>query len=579
MTHFAVHTTDGIQFTDGPSNLGNNSTDFKGFEGKVKTFTFSENGKRFAWIADGQVYVAEAPSWERIGNLKHSRAQEICLSPMGTYLAVWESYVKTVDQSQVQPNLSVYDVSGKKLLKAFFQKNQVNWQPQWTGDEKIFARNVTNEVHFYKADNLQNVDEKKILQKIRSFSLSPSKDNHFVTFFVPSVKAIPAYVHLYRFPHFHENSNALANKSFFEVDSVQNYWNKQSSACLLLTAAEVAKSGGSYYGDQMLFYLSARGDSIRITFSKPGNIHSVAWCPDGQEFFAVYGTMPSKATLFNQKCDAIAEFGTGARNTVLVNPVGNIVLVGGFGNIAARFEMWNIATRKLIGETECSDTTHLSWSPCGQYLLTATCSPRLRVNNGYRLWHYTAVLQHESFMNELFCVQWIPDSDAAKPFTVSTKPVSGIESSLVSASKQKYIPPCQRGAKGPVGAPSTEKKFLSEMSEAPPPPSKTALRNKKRREAAKKKREEEEAEKEGKSKSNWRAPASESQTPVQSFATNIELTGDRDKDRKIKNIKKKLHAIAKLKAEQESGKVLEENQLEKIATEEKLMEDLKELLL
>lgn len=51
---FPVHTSDGIQFTDGPSDLGNNSTGFESFEGKVKTFAFSEDGKKFAWIADGQ---------------------------------------------------------------------------------------------------------------------------------------------------------------------------------------------------------------------------------------------------------------------------------------------------------------------------------------------------------------------------------------------------------------------------------------------------------------------------------------------------------------------------------------------
>ncbi|XP_045601720.1 eukaryotic translation initiation factor 2A [Procambarus clarkii] len=583
MTHFAIHTSDGAQFTDGPPDFGKNSTKFEGFQGKVKTFVFSEDGKRFAWIADGQVFVVEAPSWERIGSLKHPRAQEICFSPQGNYLAIWESYVKTTDQSQIQPNLSVYDVTGKKPLKSFFQQSQVNWQPQWTNDETVFARSVTNEVHFYKADDLQNIVEKKILQKVRSFSISPSTATHYVTFFVPSIKGAPAYVHLYRYPNFKEASNALANKSFFKVDTIDSFWNKQSTACLLLTAAEMDKSGTSYYGEHMLFYLNTRGDSTRVTFSKPGNIHSVSWCPNGQEFFAVYGTMPSKATLYNHKCEAIAEFGSGARNTVLVNPVGNIALVGGFGNIAARFETWDIAARKKIGETECPDSTSFSWSPCGQYMLTATCSPRLRVNNGYKMWHYTAVLLHESFVNELYAAQWIPDPEAAKPFTISTTPVTGIESSIVAASKQKYILPSQRGAKGPVGLTNTEKKFLSEVddptkNEAPAQLSKSALKNKKKREAAKKKREEEgEAEKGG---NNWReAGPPETAAPVKSFAANIELTGDPEKDKKIKNLKKKLDAIAKLKGEQENGKTLEKNQLDKIATEEKLIKDLEELTL
>ncbi|KAK8746284.1 hypothetical protein OTU49_017344 [Cherax quadricarinatus] len=592
MTHFAVHTPEGVKFTDGPQNFGKNSTNFEGFEGKVKTFVFSKDGKRFAWIADGQVFVVEAPTWQRIGSLKHPRAQEICFSPKGSFLAIWESYVKTTDQSQLQPNLSVYDVTGKKPLKSFFQPSQVNWKPQWTDDEAIFARNITSEVHFYNANDLQTIAERKIIQKVRSFSLSPSINNHYVIFFVPSIQGAPAYVHLYRYPNFKEASNALANKSFFKVDTIDSYWNKSSTACLLLTAAEMDKSGLSYYGEHMLFYLNTRGDSIRVTVSKPGNIHSVAWCPSGQEFFAVYGTMPSKATLFNQKCEAIAEFGSGARNTVLVNPVGNIVLVGGFGNIAARYEMWDISARKKIGETECSDSTYFSWSPCGQYLLTATCSPRLRVNNGYKVWHYTAVLQHEESIQELFAAHWIPDPEAAKSFRVSTTPVTGIESSMVAASKQKYILPSQRGAKGPVGLPNTEKKFLSEVddptkNEGAPQLSKAALKKKKKREAAKKKREEEgEAGKGEKGGNNWRETAGQeppvpvkAALPVNSFAASIELTGDPEKDKKIRNIKKKLDAIARLKGEKENGKVLVRNQIDKIATEDKLIKDLEELIL
>lgn len=581
MTHFAIHDSNGLQFTDGPPDYNQNSTGFSGQEGKIKAFTFSEDGKRCAWIVDGQVMVVAAPSWEKIGSLKHPRAQEICFSPQGNYLAIWDSYVKSKDQDHVQPNLNVYDVTGKNLLKTFFQQSQTNWQPQWTSDEKIFARNVTNEVHFYKADDLNNIVEKKILTKVKSFSLSPSRNTHHVTFFVPSIKGAPAYVHLYRYPDFKEASSALANKSFFKVDTVESFWNKQCSACLLLTAAEVDKSGTSYYGEQMLFYVNTRGDSSRISFSKPGNIHSVAWCPSGQEFFAVYGTMPSKATLFNHKCDAVAEFGTGARNTVLINPVGNIVLIGGFGNIPGRYEMWDIEARKLISETECSDTTHLSWSPCGQYLLTSTCSPRLRVNNGYKIWHYTAVLLHETFVSEkveLFAANWIPDAEAAKPFSISNAPVKGIEPSVAAASKKKYIPPSQRGTVGLPGVPglSMDKKFLSEVDEPTKKEEKSAQKNKKKKEGKKK----------AETSENWRGDPAEPSNAVASTLTadelvaslaGVELTGNPEKDKKIKSLKKILHAIAKLKTEQENGKALDQPQLEKIAREGQLLKDLEEL--
>jgi len=36
--------------------------------------------------------------------------------------------------------------------------------------------------------------------------------------------------------------------------------------------------------------------------------------------------MPSKATLYNLKCDAVMEFGTGTFNAVYYNPFGNNIL-------------------------------------------------------------------------------------------------------------------------------------------------------------------------------------------------------------------------------------------------------------
>lgn len=53
-----------------------------------------------------------------------------------------------------------------------------------------------------------------------------------------------------------------------KVDTVEYIWNIQCSAVLLLTTAEVDKSGASYYGEQGLFFLSTRGDSMRVTFCK-----------------------------------------------------------------------------------------------------------------------------------------------------------------------------------------------------------------------------------------------------------------------------------------------------------------------
>lgn len=60
---------------------------------------------------------------------------------------------------------------------------------------------------------------------------------------------------------------------------------------------------------------------------KEGPIYSVEWSPKSSEFCVVYGFMPSKATLFNLKCEPVFEFGTGPRNCIYYNPHGNNILL------------------------------------------------------------------------------------------------------------------------------------------------------------------------------------------------------------------------------------------------------------
>jgi translation initiation factor 2A len=65
--------------------------------------------------------------------------------------------------------------------------------------------------------------------------------------------------------------------------------------------------------------------------------------------------------------------------------------------------------------------------------------------------------------------------------------------------------------------------------------------------------------------------------PTVVSAVQINLTGDPEKDKKLKNIKKKLDAIEKLKEQQTQGKALEVNQIAKIKGEADLIKELEHL--
>lgn len=59
--------------------------------------------------------------------------------------------------------------------------------------------------------------------------------------------------------------------------------------------------------------------------------------------------MPAKVTIFNLKCEPCFELGTGPKNSIYYNPHGNILLVGGFGNLQGEVELWDAVNKKKIG--------------------------------------------------------------------------------------------------------------------------------------------------------------------------------------------------------------------------------------
>lgn len=128
--------------------------------------------------------------------------------------------------------------------------------------------------------------------------------------------------------------------------------------------------------------------------------------------------MPAKATIFNLKCDPVFDFGTGPRNAAYYSPHGHLLVLAGFGNLRGQMEVWDVKNYKLISKPVASDSTYFAWCPDGEHILTATCAPRLRVNNGYKVWHYTGAVLHKHEVPsdaELWQVSWQPSLDGVFP--------------------------------------------------------------------------------------------------------------------------------------------------------------------
>lgn len=119
--------------------------------------------------------------------------------------------------------------------------------------------------------------------------------------------------------------------------------------------------------------------------------------------------MPAKTVIFNQRAVAQHTFPLGPRNTILFSPHGRFILVAGFGNLAGQMDIYDAEKDfSKITTIEGSNPSVCEWSPDGKHILTATTSPRLRVDNGIRIWHMTGKVMYNEDMNELYHVQWRP---------------------------------------------------------------------------------------------------------------------------------------------------------------------------
>ncbi|KAH8595281.1 eukaryotic translation initiation factor eIF2A-domain-containing protein [Bisporella sp. PMI_857] len=456
-TQFAYRTLKGIGIVDA-APVYQPLPGFQKPEGNSRCCTYSPCGRYFAWATNVAVTVVDTSAGHVITSLAIPNVYEIGFSPKGSYISTWERYSKDENGDAVK-NLKVWrtveDIhpEEKQVVGKFVQKSQSGWNLQYTFDEKYCARTVTNEVQFYESGNLGIVWNKLRLEGIADFAISPG-NNHSVAAFCPERKGQPASVKIFNVPNFNA---PVSQKTFFKGDKVQLKWNRLGTTLIVLAQTEVDKSGKSYYGETTLYVLSANGGfDSRITLDKEGPIHDVSWSPNSKEFGVVYGYMPAKTTIFNQRAVATYNFPLGPRNTIIFSPNGRFVLIAGFGNLAGQMDIYDLEKDyKKICTIEGGNPSVCEWSPDSKFILTATTSPRLRVDNGVRVWHVAGGIVYNEDMVELYHVTWRPQSIDSSAQGDPLKPIPTPHASALAYLGTVKTPSKPAGAYRPPGARGT----------------------------------------------------------------------------------------------------------------------------
>ncbi|KAL3952267.1 hypothetical protein ACCO45_013984 [Purpureocillium lilacinum] len=404
-------------------------------EGNLRCSAYSPCGRFFGWASPESVTVVDTSTGHQVLNLPIANVYELGFSPLGTFVITWERPAKD-EAGDATKNLKVWRTveegvaaSDKQPLGRFVQKQQ------GAGTSSTQPTKSTAPV-----SSPTRSSSTRATTSSRSGTSSASRGPQTLpsrpglrTMLWPSL-CLSARANR---PSSRSSTSPCSRTPFprrpsSRGDKVQLKWNKRGSSILVLAQTDVDRSGKSYYGETTLYLLSTNGAfDARVTLDKEGPIHDVSWSPNSREFGVVYGYMPAKATIFNDRAVAKHSFPLSPRNTITFSPSGRFVLVAGFGNLAGQIDVYDLEKDyRKVCTIESGNPSVCEWSPDSRYIMTATTSPRLRVDNGVKLWHVGGTIMYNEDMVELYNVVWRP---AAPENVAGGDPLSPVPSPHESA--------------------------------------------------------------------------------------------------------------------------------------------------
>ena len=553
---------------------------------------------------DGVTVKSAFEAYKTVFFAKLTHVVGLDVSPLGNFLVTYQR----PSGDKGEKNLKVWSLKDESA-PVYEQPQKAASQDMWPlyqfdETETFMYRAVSNEVHALKCSAYgDGISTRLRVKGLDSFAISHGKFPK-IAIYVPESKGAPGSVQVYEMSDFTSEKTGAApqpcaRRSFFRSSRAKLMWNASGNALLAWAFSDVDKTNQNYFGEQSLHYLSADGNLEQLVELKDGPIHDVKWSPNGQHFVAVHGFMPAKATLFDYKCKPIYDFGSGPRNTVQWSPFSRFLILGGFGNLPGDIEFYDKKADgkcKVMGKVRAACTVNCSWAPDGRHLITSTTSPRLRVDNGFKVFHYNGDLVHEEKVDVLLEVEFGPsppgvfEDRPASPGKIGKNQKGG--SGQNAGRPAAYVPPHLKNAKN-KGQPSSNFSLAYDKKEDSPgkikfqvsqrssnlPPgaelatSKAASKNAKRRQ--RKKAAQAAGEGGGTNAGSNQEVKEEVAKVSKALEEKAAVQVAADAPKRIRNLEKKLRQIEQIKAK--PADALTPEQLKKLESEPQIRKEIESL--
>ncbi len=178
---------------------------------------------------------------------------------------------------------------------------------------------------------------------------------------------------------------------------------------VLLQSFSDDTSNTSYYGESTLYYLDLLYGKFQKMSLAEGPIHDFDWTSNGKNYVVCAGYQPSKTHIYNNSGNFLKEICVSKVNTIKISPDCRILCMAGFGNLHGDIEIYRLSDYTIIGKTKFYCGITLNWSFDSRFILGAVLSPRVRVDNEYKVLTYNGEdVVGEKFTGEIYECEWIP---------------------------------------------------------------------------------------------------------------------------------------------------------------------------
>ncbi|UKJ90400.1 hypothetical protein MACJ_001333 [Theileria orientalis] len=368
-------------------------------------------------------------------NIKHLQ-----WSNNGIYLAVYFNLPNYSDSGLcLEDNLHIWDISKKNIVATFSTRrlSPEQWPViKWLGPSDNFALCHNHQVNIYSI-----VSEPSSLKTLRClltiavpmvFSLEvfykPQKegglsdgDRVYLACFSPAdSNNTPGNLRISTLEWSGEALKEVLceNQELRFTDSAELLWSPSGNNLIAVAQSTVDIAGEKYGSTANCLLYSNTGRLVSKV--NTSTTHDVRWNPKKDEFILMQGNMPCKITLYNADLDPLFEFPNMYRNTIKWNPMGNMVALGGFGNLAGEICFWykkeDTEEMEQIVQFKEPCTVISEWSLDSKYFMTASTFPRMKVDNFYKIFNCEGYLIASESVDECYDVSWFCGNQDEKEF-------------------------------------------------------------------------------------------------------------------------------------------------------------------